>query len=153
MLAAFADVLADLDEQGLAADDFRTLTGRVDAGVLDEVTEPRLLHGDLWLVNVMIDKDGQISGVFDHDRAFWGDPAADWTWFMLSHRSPAEQAAFHRGYGAGPRAEPGARYRALIYRARSIGELRLEHHRLGRADGVAASYDQLCEVSAALEEL
>ncbi|MFF8970324.1 phosphotransferase family protein [Streptomyces sp. NPDC014995] len=49
---------------------------------LDEVTEPRLVHFDLWPGNIFVDlTDGgehaRIAGLIDHERAFWGDPAAE----------------------------------------------------------------------------
>lgn len=49
---------------------------------LDEVTEPRLVHFDLWPGNIFVDPadDGshaRITGLIDHERAFWGDPAAE----------------------------------------------------------------------------
>ncbi|WP_063794052.1 phosphotransferase family protein [Streptomyces graminilatus] len=49
---------------------------------LDEVTEPRLVHFDLWPGNIFVDpaEDGthaRITGLIDHERAFWGDPAAE----------------------------------------------------------------------------
>jgi aminoglycoside phosphotransferase (APT) family kinase protein len=50
---------------------------------LDEVTEPRLVHFDLWPGNIFIDvpDDGnrppRVAGLIDHERAFWGDPAAE----------------------------------------------------------------------------
>lgn len=49
---------------------------------LAEVTEPRLVHFDLWPGNIFVDvpEDGgrpRIVGLIDHERAFWGDPAAE----------------------------------------------------------------------------
>ena len=47
---------------------------------LDEVTEPRLVHFDLWPGNIFVDHAGdgaRITGLIDHERAFWGDPAAE----------------------------------------------------------------------------
>ncbi|SNX62647.1 fructosamine-3-kinase [Streptomyces sp. TLI_55] len=46
---------------------------------LDEVTEPRLVHFDLWPGNVFVNGGDhlRITGVIDHERAFWGDPAAE----------------------------------------------------------------------------
>ncbi|CAL9675435.1 hypothetical protein [Streptomyces sp. enrichment culture] len=40
--------------------------------MLDEVTEPRLLTGDLWTVNCLLDRvaaEPVITGVLDFDRA------------------------------------------------------------------------------------
>jgi Ser/Thr protein kinase RdoA (MazF antagonist) len=43
---------------------------------LDEVTRPALIHFDLWPGNIFID-GSRIVGLIDHERAFWGDPAAE----------------------------------------------------------------------------
>ena len=62
-------------ELGATPEEIRAL---VAAGgyALDEVTRPALIHFDLWPGNIFI--DGQrIAGLIDHERAFWGDPAAE----------------------------------------------------------------------------
>lgn len=67
------------------------------AKALDAVGEPRLLHGDLWPRNVIIEGAGsdiQLKAVFDGERAFWGDPASDWV--LILYGVPG---AFWRGYG------------------------------------------------------
>lgn len=64
---------------------------------LDTVTTPRLLHGDLWPRNVIIDGSGagiHIKAVIDGERAYWGDPVSDWV--MILYDKPA---AFWQGYG------------------------------------------------------
>lgn len=48
------------------------------AAVLDEVRTPRLVHFDLWPGNVFVAADGpRVTGLIDHERAFWGDPVAE----------------------------------------------------------------------------
>jgi Ser/Thr protein kinase RdoA (MazF antagonist) len=49
------------------------------APVLDEVTTPRLVHFDVWAGNVFLDLSGppRIQAIIDHERAFWGDPIAE----------------------------------------------------------------------------
>jgi aminoglycoside phosphotransferase (APT) family kinase protein len=85
---------------------------------LDEIRVPRLLHGDLWLFNLLIDRgdDGpSIAGVLDADRAWWGDPMADWTMFILAHADPeAGHDYFWRAYGQ-PEDTPGARFQKTVY--------------------------------------
>ncbi|MFD5011131.1 phosphotransferase family protein [Streptomyces chartreusis] len=66
---------------GVPPADIRTLLAE-GTDALDEVTEPRLVHSDLWPGNIFIDAgDGdrrpRITGLIDHERAFWGDPAAE----------------------------------------------------------------------------
>ncbi|GAA3569007.1 phosphotransferase family protein [Streptomyces osmaniensis] len=83
---AMVDALLDDAERwrsplGVPPADIRTLVAE-GADALDEVTEPRLVHSDLWPGNIFIDAgDGdrrpRITGLIDHERAFWGDPAAE----------------------------------------------------------------------------
>jgi aminoglycoside phosphotransferase (APT) family kinase protein len=49
------------------------------APALDEVTTPRLVHFDVWVGNVFLDLRGtpRIQAIIDHERAFWGDPLAE----------------------------------------------------------------------------
>ncbi|SEF36458.1 Predicted kinase, aminoglycoside phosphotransferase (APT) family [Amycolatopsis pretoriensis] len=44
--------------------------------LLELVTTPVLVHFDLWDGNLLLD-DGRLSGIIDAERAFWGDPAAE----------------------------------------------------------------------------
>ncbi|MEU9449404.1 aminoglycoside phosphotransferase family protein [Streptomyces sp. NPDC048277] len=64
---------------GVPAAAVRTLVAE-GGQALDEVTEPRLVHFDLWPGNIFVDDRGdgaRITGLIDHERAFWGDPAAE----------------------------------------------------------------------------
>ena len=147
LLAYFADVAADCAASGLDATDVRAVVDAVGRhrGVLDEVTEPRLTHGDLWTVNLLLDADADrpvVTGVLDGDRGWWADPPSDWTIFMATRR---EREAFWDGYGQQP---PSPSPRLHVYRARHICAIRLERHRLG-AD-VAGTYPMLAAELAAL---
>jgi aminoglycoside phosphotransferase (APT) family kinase protein len=150
VIAFFADLAADLDDAGLDPADVREVAaaaGKYEA-VLDEVTEPRLLHGDLWTVNVMMDPgaaEPTISGVFDNDRTSWGDPESDWVIFMAGKKPGTERDAFWESYGRRPSSASAAR-RSLFYLAKHIGAIRLERHRLGNADAVPETYEQMRDV-------
>ncbi|MEV7389812.1 aminoglycoside phosphotransferase family protein [Streptomyces sp. NPDC091215] len=64
---------------GVPASGIRTLVAE-GGPALDEVGEPRLVHFDLWPGNIFVDHPGngaRITGLIDHERAFWGDPAAE----------------------------------------------------------------------------
>jgi aminoglycoside phosphotransferase (APT) family kinase protein len=155
VVASLDDAAADLDDVGLDATDVRELAAAADRhrAVLDEITEPRLLHGDLWTVNVMIDPgapEPTISGVFDCDRTSWGDPDSDWTIFMAGRRPGTERDAFWETYGSRS-STPGAAWRALLYRARHIAAVRLERHRLGNSEAVPDTYDDMRDVLAHLK--
>ena len=150
----FVDLAADLDGVGLDSGDVRQVAEAVsrDRAVLDEVEVPRLLHGDLWTINVMLRPgagEPTICGVFDHDRAWWGDPEADWPLYMASRGPGGPQDAFWDGYG--PRSSgKGAARRSLYYLARHAGAIRLERHRRGLADRVPQTYEQIAGVLALL---
>ncbi|ROS45071.1 aminoglycoside phosphotransferase (APT) family kinase protein [Amycolatopsis thermoflava] len=153
VLTYFADTAADLTDAGLDASDIRAVARLAEQRrvVLDEITEPRLLHGDLWTANVLLSPGAPeplIDGVLDHDRASWGDPAADWSQYAASRPDPVRDA-FWAAYGR-PADTAQVRWRALVYRARHLGAVRLERHRLGNTDGVAASYLELRAVLDAL---
>ncbi len=91
---------------------------------LDEIQVPRLLHGDLWLFNLLITRGGNepaIVGILDADRAWWGDPMADWTMFILAHAGKeAGHSRFWQAYGQ-PEETPAAGFRANVYDAMHAG--------------------------------
>jgi aminoglycoside phosphotransferase (APT) family kinase protein len=79
---------------------------KTNASLLDKDQTPQLLHGDLWTFNLLVDRSQKnvIVGVIDVDRAWWGDPRADWIIFLLSIRKPKPDwqekiEAFYAGYG------------------------------------------------------
>lgn len=154
LAAYFADLAADLDSTGLDSGDVRELAEAAsrDRAVLDEVTVSRLLHGDLWTVNVMLKPDADlplVCGLFDHDRAWWGDPEADWPIYMACRRPGGPRDAFWDGYGPRPSGDATVR-RSLYYLARHVGALRLERQRRGRADLVPQTYEEIAGVLARL---
>ncbi|GGQ32540.1 phosphotransferase family protein [Streptosporangium pseudovulgare] len=156
VIASLRDIAADLDDIGLDAADLREVTALAAEhhSLLDEITEPRMLSGDLWTVNVMLDATAPepvITGVLDLDRTLWGDPAADWTIRMALAKPGTERDAFWDDDGYGPLdRSPSAVWRSRIYEARHIGAIRLERHRLGNAGDVRGTYDDLAAVLAEL---
>ena len=97
---------------------------RLHADVLDEIRIPKLLHGDLWLFNLLVVRDAagpRITGLLDADLAWWGDPVADWTMFLLLHVKPPEsigyETSFWRAYGSEPDHTPGGQFRLNTYMA------------------------------------
>ena len=93
-------------------------------GQLDEIQVPRLLHGDLWLFNLLIERGEHgpaIAGILDADRAWWGDPMADWTMFILKHAESEEgHSHFWQAYGQLDNT-PSARFRASVCDAMHAG--------------------------------
>ncbi|MEU3228259.1 aminoglycoside phosphotransferase family protein [Streptomyces sp. NPDC006976] len=153
VLASLEDIAADLRDAGLDASGVReaaALAAR-DRATLDEITEPRLMSGDLWTVNTLLDPTAPepvITGVLDFDRTWFGDPAADWT-ISMATAVQDERASFWEPYGALDRS-PAAVRRAGIYEARHLGAILLEAHRLGRTDAVRERYELLARLLADL---
>jgi aminoglycoside phosphotransferase (APT) family kinase protein len=70
------------------------------ADALDEVTTPVLVHFDLWDGNILVDSSGEtprIGGLIDAERAFWGDPLADFVSLALLS-DIRQDGAFLDGY-------------------------------------------------------
>lgn len=91
-------------------------------GALDEVTDPCLVHFDLWRGNILVDRpDGEarIGGLIDGERMFWGDPLADFVSLALlgDIRNDEEFLAGYREAGGRARFDPPARLRLALYRA------------------------------------
>ncbi|WP_276354563.1 phosphotransferase family protein [Cohnella caldifontis] len=76
--------------------------------LLDAVTEPRLVYWDLWDGNVMVREDGTLTGLFDAERALWGDPLMEYHFSSFS-----QSEAFWEAYGLDPRAPENAERRKL----------------------------------------
>lgn len=124
LIAHYRLLAQDYADAGLGTDEIERLITTVAAhrDVLDRITEPRLLHGDLWTLNVLVDSDPDrptITGILDYDAAYWGDPLADWTITQVQSRAGTEVDAFWDTYGT-PAAGDAEKVRACFYRARNI---------------------------------
>ncbi|MEW2398026.1 aminoglycoside phosphotransferase family protein [Streptomyces sp. NPDC046862] len=82
---------------GWSPDEIRAVLHE-NAGVLDEVTEPRFVELDLWTKNSMI-RDGQIVAVLDHERALYGDPLMEAGFTGIDLPVFGDPTDFMRGYG------------------------------------------------------
>lgn len=110
---------------------------RAHASTLDAITEPRLLHGDLWHGNLLIQwahEGPTIGGVIDLGFASFGDPPYDWTLIRLALRPPSEAASFWETYGPLDQS-PDAQLRAGIYQVQSLGVSLVETLRLKQVEG------------------
>lgn len=61
--------------------------------VMDAVTEPRLVHWDLWDGNVFV-RDGRIVALIDWERALWGDHLMEYYFRYIENSEH-----FCKGYG------------------------------------------------------
>ncbi len=127
---AFSDmvdaVLADADRFGVPlpepSDRIRELFAAHGA-VLDEVTTPSLVHFDLWDGNILVEGAGsdapRIGGLIDAERAFWGDPLADFVSLALFDDIRRDDAflAGYRSAGGSVTFDAAARRRLTLYRS------------------------------------
>jgi aminoglycoside phosphotransferase (APT) family kinase protein len=91
------------------------------AYVLDEVRVPALVHFDLWPGNVLLDLTGErpsIAGLIDHERAFWGDPVAEFVSLDVFGAGERDQDLIGGYREAGGRLEltTSVRLRLALYR-------------------------------------
>ncbi|MGM0884883.1 MAG: phosphotransferase family protein [Bacillota bacterium] len=104
-------VLSDGESAGVQLTaEYETIRNEISLRLdsLDEVTEPRLVHWDLWDGNVFV-KDGAITGIIDFERTLWGDPLME---MYFSHFINSQQ--FLEGYGI-EELTPAQRSRRALY--------------------------------------
>jgi aminoglycoside phosphotransferase (APT) family kinase protein len=74
----FDTVVADAVEWGVDIEAERVLAAlrlALDNGAVDEVTEPLMVHNDLWHGNVLLTPEtGEVHGIVDFERTLFGDP-------------------------------------------------------------------------------
>lgn len=78
--------------------------------LFNKITEPKLVHADLWEGNVIVTADNQrIAAIIDTDRAMFGDPEFDFA-------SPwATPAPLFDGYGSLPSDSAESQRRRTLY--------------------------------------
>ncbi|NUU20060.1 MAG: phosphotransferase [Streptomycetaceae bacterium] len=146
--AGMADaILADADRLGVElprpTGEIRSALSR-NLALLDAVETPVLVHFDLWDGNVLVapgdDGTPRVGGVIDAERAFWGDPYADFVSLALFADIEAD-TDFLDGYRAvGGTAEftPEVRRRIAMYRVYLYLIMLTEGATRGYPDEVAA---------------
>jgi aminoglycoside phosphotransferase (APT) family kinase protein len=83
--------------------------------LLEQVTTPVLVHFDLWDGNILVDGP-RVSGIIDAERAFWGDPVAEFVSLTLFRHLDAELLEGYRAAGGPAEFDPPARRRLALYR-------------------------------------
>jgi aminoglycoside phosphotransferase (APT) family kinase protein len=115
-LAMVAGVLADGQAMDIALPlPYDVLIKRVAqaAPILDGVTEPRLVHWDLWDGNLFVNRTTKrITGIIDFERALWGDPLME---AVFAFVPPAGLAALAEGYGHSLLDTPAQHCRRTLY--------------------------------------
>ena len=89
---------------------------------VDEVTTPVLVHFDLWDGNILVESGSaghRIGALIDAERAFWGDPLAEFVSLALFTDIEQDTAFLHgyRAAGGTVTFDLAARQRLALYRA------------------------------------
>ncbi|MFF3564396.1 phosphotransferase family protein [Streptomyces sp. NPDC002574] len=103
---------------GVSPDEVRELVA-AGAPALAQVDRPRLVHFDLWPGNVFVSDDGTaVTGLIDHERAFFGDPAAELVslGFGGDTGPDSDLVAGYREAGGHLDFGPAMRHRLALYR-------------------------------------
>lgn len=91
-----ANVLSDAEKKqvviGVSHEEILSRLAQ-DQSLFDQVTQPVLVHWDMWEGNVFV-KDGHVAGIIDWERALWGEALMD-DRFRTHSRSPW----FLKGFG------------------------------------------------------
>jgi len=72
----------------------------------------RLLHMDIWSENILIDEQGNVTGLVDLDRALWGDVEIE---FAVLDYCGISEPPFWEGYGTPRDMSEPARIRQVFY--------------------------------------
>ncbi len=119
--------LEDIRRAGVyRAEDYSFALGLLEehADIFSNIVLPVLCHGDIWVTNLMVESDGNVTGVIDFDRACWGDPEWD---LAIADYCGVTTEAFIRGYGGDPREAEDADREAV--RLRRLFYLLYEHQK------------------------
>jgi fructosamine-3-kinase len=109
--ALLDDVIACGAYSTQEAQALRDLLDRHREHFAHEVT-PCLLHMDVWAQNILVDADGNVTGLVDFDRALWGDVEIE---FAVLDYCGMSEGAFWRGYGSARDTSPSAEVRRRFY--------------------------------------
>ena len=96
---------------------------------LAKVTQPSLVHNDLWPGNVLLDPaSGRVTGIVDWERALYGDPLLDFVGMnpFATGELAADHVAGYRAAGGALELDDAALQRLALYRLSVLTVIRVE---------------------------
>ncbi len=105
--------------------------------IFDRPIPASLLHMDIWHQNILVDSEGNVTGLVDWDRALWGDPEIEFA--VLDYCGISEQA-FWEGYGQEKDVSSPARMRRIFYLLYEMQKYIVIRHGRGRDPAAAKQY-------------
>jgi len=99
---------------GYALDEAQVMRNLLDGyiGVFDRPVSSSLLHMDVWSQNILVDGEGNVTGLVDFDRALWGDVEIE---FAVLDYCGVSEPPFWAGYGVPRDTSPAAQIRRRFY--------------------------------------
>ncbi|RKX85687.1 MAG: hypothetical protein DRP57_03160 [Spirochaetes bacterium] len=117
--SAFKDMwlklLMDIRKTGIYTEEnVNKLTRLLDyhSNSFPPVKQSSLLHMDVWSQNILINREGVITGLIDWDRSIWGDPEIEYAVLDYCGTSPPQ---FWKGYGSQPLRDENYEIRRVFY--------------------------------------
>ncbi|MDO8684442.1 MAG: aminoglycoside phosphotransferase family protein [Armatimonadota bacterium] len=111
-------------------------------------TPAMLLHMDVWSQNILVDDQGNLTGLIDLDRALWGDPEIE---FAVLDYCGISEPSFWRGYGENRDTSPDAQIRTLFYLLYEIQKyIVIRHYRSKDSDGALRYKAQVMRMASQL---
>lgn len=143
-------LVVDAQRFDLDPDPFRRLTDLVDhsARLLDEVSDPRLIHSDLHQHHVFVQStmagEMEITGLIDLEFARFSDPGAESVFVTYELKGDPEGtlAAFCEGYQCHSLTHDERR-RLTIYALISLGWAATDLHRVGQRERIPAILEDM----------
>jgi fructosamine-3-kinase len=115
-LIMYRKLLEDILEQGVYDDETYDMAYKLledNLEVFSHCETSRLCHGDLWVTNLLVDENGQVTGLLDFDRACWGD--IEWD-LAIAEYCGVTRPPFWEGYGGRINTHTGeANIRRMFY--------------------------------------
>ncbi|MCM3597336.1 phosphotransferase [Metabacillus idriensis] len=96
MLRETAEKLCRIRPESLPVIQLQSYAGQLEP--IDEASEKCLVHGDLHIRNILVTKDGSLSGIIDWGDTHIGDPAVDLS-AVYSLLPPEARLLFFEEYG------------------------------------------------------
>ncbi len=107
--------------------------------LFDRAVPSSLLHMDVWGQNILVDRQGNVSGLIDWDRALWGDPEIE---FAVLDYCGISKPAFWEGYGQHRDRSKAAQLRNIFYLLYEIQKYIVIRHGRGHDPATARQYKQ-----------
>jgi len=92
---------------------------------------------DIWSQNVLVDAEGNVTGLIDFDRALWGDKEVE---FAVLDYCGISEPAFWRGYGMERDLSEPARIRQVFYLLYEIQKYIVIYHYRGGGSKIPGEY-------------